>query len=88
MDKTGGQAFPSVNPRMCIDNKNNITIYDGMTLRDYFAGQALIGLASQIPVPDIYDIAEGTRGGKYYIKASFVLADAMIKERSNNDTKS
>ena len=34
----GGQAFPNVH------FPNHAEGYDGMTLRDYFAGQAIIGL--------------------------------------------
>lgn len=50
----------------------------GLTIRDYFAGQALMGM-----------LAEGTRPnvGKTYAEAlanlSYYMADAMIKERSN-----
>jgi len=83
---TGGNAFPysALTP-------DGPTIYKdckGMTLRDYFAGQALIGYstkenrkslmatAKKMDVPmspeDIDD---------QFAKASYLMADAMIKER-------
>ena len=37
----GGPAFPNIG-----DNTPEYPFYDGMTLRDYFAGQALVGLAA------------------------------------------
>jgi len=67
----GGPAFPT-------DEENaiaNIYHYEGMALRDWFAGQALAGLAtltahSQCP------------GASVQAEIAYVLADAMIKERN------
>lgn len=58
-DKTGGSAFPR-------DNMN--AELSGMTLRDYFAGQAISGLS-------LTDIPEKTAHWAY------ALADAMLKRR-------
>lgn len=46
----------------------------GMTLRDYFAGQALAGLAASIKGP-------GCASWDYYSEAAYKIADAMMDER-------
>ena len=60
----GGPAFPS--------NDDGIQ-NDGMTLRDWFAGKALVGLLSEpkatAETPD------------RYAKAAYIFADAMLKAR-------
>ena len=60
--KDSGQAFPSGTFR-----------YSGMTLRDYFAGQALIELVSRY-----YD-------SKMAAKMAYIYANAMLKEREKED---
>lgn len=68
-EKTGGPAFPC--PELSDGNGNGIVqACDGMTLRDWFAGQALAGGMVK------YD-AEATAS-----QAAYALADAMIAERS------
>lgn len=47
---------------------------EGMTLRDYFAGQALIGLKND----------DFRRKTKDYAKKAYEYADAMIEERDSN----
>ena len=64
MSSNGGQAFPCPSPAR-----------PGMTLRDYFAGQALAGISAN-PSKEWYgatpyDIAE----------ASVIIADEMLKAR-------
>ena len=59
-------AFPIAIPAGCEGYE------DGMTLRDYFAGQALAGIASD---PDI-DISIYDRA-----KWSYRMADAMLEAR-------
>lgn len=55
----------------------NGQIVQGMSLRDYFAGQALVGLLSMNR-----DIIEDGKGNRITIqKASFLYADGMLKER-------
>ena len=68
--KDGGQAFPMIKriPPYSYDVEN----YGGMTLRDYFAGQAL-GLAGQLHTE--FKPEELSRDCYKY-------ADAMITERS------
>ncbi len=65
---TGGQAFPQA-----IANE---IIEPGMTLRDYFAGQALIGLCSNKNYEDMTD--------EQVSKACYINADTMIKERNQS----
>jgi len=65
---TGGPAFP-VPPRIHSYDNNPIP---GMTLRDWFAGQALSGMPAD-------ELARSPNG---YAKYSYELADAMIAERS------
>ena len=57
---TGGQAFPK--------SVSGMGGNEGMTLRDYFAGQALLRIAS-------FDIPGGIS------KRCYMIADAMLKER-------
>lgn len=70
MNKTndGGQAYPAAwgNPSLGGD------YIEGMTLRDYFAGQAL----ASWPITDKHsDIT-------FFVKKCYALADAMIEERN------
>ena len=52
---------------------------EGMMLRDWFAGQALVGmLASMQKIPK--DCSEEQMGSDY-AGVSYVIADAMMKER-------
>ena len=61
-------AFPIVTDD---DQKEHLTVEWGLTIRDYFAGQALIGLVS-IPVPlTDEEVAE----------MAYKHADAMMKAR-------
>lgn len=64
IDKTGGPAFP-------LPELNH---WDGMTLRDYFAGQALAGLAAHYGTPDGAEILAMP-------ERSYIIADAMLKIR-------
>jgi pyridoxal/pyridoxine/pyridoxamine kinase len=59
-DKTGGAAFPHV-PTFKVGN-------NGMTLRDYFAGQAIAGLLDRNNAEKAAEVA-------------YHVADAMIAER-------
>jgi hypothetical protein len=62
--KTGGPAFPISLPG-CGDNGAS-----GMTLRDWFAGQALAGLQLRV------------QGAENAADWAYLIADAMLKRRS------
>jgi hypothetical protein len=65
MSNTGGPAFPTTN--------YSAVYSEGMTLRDYFAGQALASVNLGIGVSD-----------EYYRKTAnhcYAMADAMLKAR-------
>lgn len=71
--KDGGSAFPGFTVERDGDFFSNCP-YEGMTLRDYFAGQALAGIAvngANRPAVS-WDVIAG---------ASYQLADAMLKVR-------
>jgi len=53
----------------------NTTMSDGMDLRDWFAGQALLGLLAS----DVNSSLE------VFVKQSYRVADAMIKQREVKD---
>ncbi len=65
----GGPAFPVVEP-----NHPTPIVLRGMTLRDYFAGQAMAGLCESAVGPG-YNEA-------HIAAACWRLADAMLDERS------
>ena len=73
MEQDGGPAYP-------VPGMQSSTYYNGMSLRDYFAGQALAG--------DMANPGEGVFGDnvkdKYLIQRAVFLyrmADAMIEAR-------
>ena len=72
----GGPAFPTViledTPMLRLPDGTIRPVGGGMSLRDWFAGQALVGLLSS--GGDDID-ANG------YAKGAYVVADAMIAER-------
>ena len=74
----GGEAFPFVVP-IQFDN-----VYEGMTLRDWFAGQAVAAV--------YHDWNDwGTQGlprnaGTDIAFYAYKIADAMIMERTREDT--
>jgi len=81
--KDGGSAFPSETLSHYQDNAGNMTpVFEtkgGLSIRDYFAGQALCGLLATT-------IDWSEKNGKEKInkvisEMSYELADAMIAER-------
>ena len=61
----GGFAFP-------VPNDANTNGQEGMTLRDWFAGQALAGLIAQCNMPD-----------EVYARMAYTLADTMLQQRQS-----
>lgn len=71
--KNGGPAFPD--PGRTQSAKQREVLTDtGMTLRDYFAGQALIRLTGADP--------DGIHSGEILAMCCYRLADAMLAERT------
>ena len=64
---TGGPAFPC----QALNRDNHMISYTGMTLRDFFASQAMIGL-----VQDTNDPFE------VIATAAYEMADVMMNERA------
>ena len=65
----GGDAFPVA---------DDSQMYLGMTLRDWFAGQALSGILTTLIVPK----ASGAEyAGKAVARNAYRIADAMIEHR-------
>lgn len=84
--KDGGQAFPEINTRYQSENNihgqpkyANTYTTGGMTLRDYFAGQALTGLILNEVEID-FDDAKGA-----VAKMSYRISDAMLKAREETN---
>ena len=73
----GGPAFPETR----WDDKTRQDVqWTGMTLRDWFAGQALAGLCSNPKYAEALAKADTTLGQHVGITA-FGAADAMLRER-------
>lgn len=76
--KDGGPAFPVVSHGSVSDHQ---FFSGGMTLRDWFAGQALIGVSAEL-VKHGYPKPEFSHGEIYSISTTaYMIADAMIAER-------
>lgn len=71
---SGGSAFPY---NRDISNAQEWEEVEGMTLRDYFAGQALMGLCSTTDNEGIWQY--GTTAN--VSEVSYKISDAMLKER-------
>jgi len=72
--EAGGQAFPLGASEYAGHGPQS-----GMTLRDYFAAQALQGLASHLTGPE----KRGREtGAEAHARAAFAYADAMLAERA------
>lgn len=72
MSAIDAPAFPRFVPE---GHYNGSVDEPGMTLRDWFAGQALAGLASRAD-------RDPTLDGGLISAGAYALADAMLKERS------
>ena len=70
---TGGPAFPTG------------TAFQGMTLRDYFAAQALTGVQVWDAVLNGKNAAFADGGANKLAEVAYAVADAMLKARNNNE---
>lgn len=71
--KDGGAAFPQ------ISELGDIAVTSpGMTLRDWFAGQALVGIINACALDTRRD---GERTENMFARKAFSIADAMIAAR-------
>lgn len=68
-------AFPVSIPKDFYYGEN------GMSLRDWFAGQALAGAMTSVPGPGFADWS-------YYAGAAYAIADAMLAERVKSEGQS
>lgn len=69
-DQQGGPAFPFV-----YRAGDSLEVYPGMTLRDYFAAQALAGMLSS------FMAREDGWGTTEVVGLAYDIADAMLAER-------
>lgn len=69
---TGGPAFPQPCDAETCPHIN----CQGMTLRDWFAGQALAGMLSKGFIPSTVEIDDYD-----YTKAAYIIADSMLEAR-------
>lgn len=76
---TSGQAFPAGTDKLYDEEDNMIPC--GMTMRDYFAGQALMSL----PYVCAHDtLLKGMTFEKHVARNAYMMADAMLAERKGN----
>ena len=68
----GGPAFPFIN-----DHTHPTTINHGMTLRDYFAGQALAGFIAASTGRDVHSQPAA--------RMCYQMADAMLAARERKE---
>lgn len=74
--KTGGAAFPDPGRAQSAKQRETIT-ETGMTLRDYFAGEALIGMLTQAAAMN-----RESPPCELASKVAYRYADAMLLERA------
>lgn len=83
---TGGPAFP-----VPVDGATDGRTHDaGMTLLDWFAGQALAGLISKLPVIDQTEqfgikVADKIAYNSDVACSCYALADAMLAEKARRE---
>lgn len=78
--ETGGPAFPRIAPTGYVKDDPDELFWErqrnGMTLRDWFAGQALKGIISA----KIHE-EKGEDGVRLATELAFRFADAMLRQR-------
>lgn len=78
-DRDDTPAFP--HQPLGQDGLPESAMYSGMTLRDWFAGQALAGMLSHVSGAHVDAMADGTKGGMREARAAYAWADAMMAAR-------
>ncbi len=73
MTDTGGPAFPTKNYAAIQPLAEGYS--EGMTLRDWFAGMAMQGMVAKDTEPSPEQVP-------IIVKSAYIMADAMLKERS------
>jgi putative component of toxin-antitoxin plasmid stabilization module len=73
-EEKGWRAFPMVFEKIVGEGMKEINIQKGMTIRDYFAAKAMQGLFSCGKAHDEHT-------AHVTAKASYLMADAMLKAR-------
>jgi hypothetical protein len=75
----GGPAFP-----LATSSGSNTSV-NGMTLRDWFAGQAMRGLLGTDPTKsNFWDYPKGAKVEDWLSRNAYQIADAMIAARNTN----
>lgn len=77
----GGPAFPVHGGHHPDDDPCNHTLGGGMTLRDWFAGQAIGAVISQFTDGFVANPASRHNAAEYFGKAAYEVADAMLEAR-------
>lgn len=77
-ERDGGPAFP-----MSFGPDGAPGYADGMSLRDWFAGQALVGMLAYPGAFDPY--GPGDELHPMFARSAYHFADAMLAERENDD---
>ena len=75
----GGPAFPR--------NSFDPEIHSGMSLRDWFAGQALVGITMSAAKLDAIVNYKSIYTAQEYTTIAYKLADAMLAARESEATK-
>jgi hypothetical protein len=57
----------------------------GMSLHDYFAGQALAGVAARMSSTRFDDIRNGDQDGRIEARVALILADAMLNMQKGTE---
>lgn len=86
----GGNAFPvaSIQIGKLADGDTLSSLGpNGMTLRDYFAAQALTGLCAHMTPSRFKDIIHGIQAGGNEAKVAYLMADAMIYAKTYREEK-
>ena len=90
VETTGGPAFPAFEIRTHDTQDLVANASQGMTLRDWFAGQALIGIIANQALLDVISkvsIVERVCPSVLQSRAAYETADAMLAHRSQECPK-